>query len=214
MWLARQLAPWTNPHNLTRLHHAREIARYGHEIGDYSYGRLTIRSWGEGARLRIGRFCSFANGITIFLGGNHRTDWVTTYPFSDLTDLWPEMAGRPSTVTSRGEVVIGSDVWIGSGATILSGVTIHPGAVVAARAVVSRDVPPYTIVRGNPAEPGRPRFDEATVAALLDLAWWDLPRDAIAELAPWLQSGDVGAVLSRGREIKREIKGRAGAAPV
>lgn len=193
---------WRNPHNLTRLHHAAEAARYGYEIGDYSYGRLRIRSWGEGARLRIGRFCSLADGITIFLGGDHRTDWVTTYPFSDLAGLWPEMAGEASTLATRGDVVIGSDVWIGAGATVFSGTAIGHGAVVAGRAVVTREIPPYAIAGGNPATVIKMRFDERTIAALLDLAWWDLPRDQIARLAPLLQTGDVEAALAAGRRLR------------
>jgi acetyltransferase-like isoleucine patch superfamily enzyme len=202
MWIDKLLRRASNPHNLTRLHHARDIRRFGDEIGDFSYGRLRIRRWGEGTRLKVGRYCSFADEVSVFLGGNHRTDWATTYPFSDLPDLWPEMRGRPSTVWSRGDVTIGHDVWIGAGATILSGVTIGHGAVVAARAVVSRDVPPYGIVAGNPAVLARTRFDEATMAALLDLAWWNLPRDAVARLAPLLQSGDVAEAIRAAREIK------------
>jgi acetyltransferase-like isoleucine patch superfamily enzyme len=202
MWITKLRQRWTNPHNLTRLHHAREAAARGYEIGDFSYGRLQIRSWGEGARLRIGRFCSFADGVSVFLGGDHRTDWVTTYPFSDFPDLWPEMAGRPSTLTTRGDVVIGSDVWVGAGATILSGVAIGHGAVIGARAVVARDVPPYAIAAGNPAAVVKRRFDEAVVAALLELAWWDLPRDRIAALAPLLQAGDAEAAIALGRKLR------------
>jgi acetyltransferase-like isoleucine patch superfamily enzyme len=202
MWIKKLQERWTNPHNLTRLHHAAEIARFGHEIGDYSYGRLRIRSWGKGTKLRIGRFCSFADGVTIFLGGSHRTDWVTTYPFSDFEGLWPEAVGLPSTLTTRGDVSIGSDIWIGAGATILSGVNIGHGAVVATQAVVSRDVPPYAIVAGNPAKVVKLRFGEATIAALLDLAWWDLPREKIAKLIPLLQSGDVEAVIEHGRRLR------------
>jgi acetyltransferase-like isoleucine patch superfamily enzyme len=205
MWLEKQLRRRRNPHNLTRLHHAAEAARRGYEIGDFSYGRLRLRSWGEGAKLRIGRYCAFADGVTVFLGGNHRTDWVSTYPFSDFPELWPESAGRPSTLSSRGDVTIGSDVWVGAGATILSGVTIGHGAVIGTGAVVARDVPPYAIAGGNPAAAVKLRFDEAAVAALLDLAWWDLPRDAVARLAPLLQSGDIDKLLAEGRRLKAEL---------
>lgn len=204
MWFERRFRRWRNPHNLTRLHHAAEMARSGHEIGDYSYGRLRIRAWGEGSRLIIGRYCSFADGVTIFLGGNHRTDWISTYPFSDFSALWPEMKGRRSTLSTRGDVTIGSDVWVGAGATILSGVTIGHGTVIAAGALVARNVPAYAVVGGNPASVLKMRFDEATVSALIELAWWDLPRHAVARLAPLLQSGDVAGLLQEGRRLRSE----------
>jgi acetyltransferase-like isoleucine patch superfamily enzyme len=207
MWLEKQLQRWRNPHNLTRVHHAAEAARRGYEIGDYSYGRLQIRSWGEGAKLTIGRYCSFADSVAIFLGGNHRTDWVSTYPFSDFPELWPEARGQGSTLSTRGDVAIGSDVWVGAGATILSGITVGHGAVIGARAVVTKDVPPYTVIGGNPATVLKLRFDEATIAALLELAWWELPREAVARLAPLLQSADVEILLVEGRRLKAEIAG-------
>ena len=205
MWIEKQLRRWRNPHNLTRLHHAAEAAHHSYEIGDYSYGRLHIRAWGEGAKLAIGRYCSFADGVTVFLGGNHRTDWVSTYPFSDFPELWPEAKGRASTLSTRGAVTIGSDVWVGAGATILSGIGIGHGAVIGARAVVTKDVPPYAVVGGNPATVLKLRFDEATIAALLDLAWWDLPREAVARLAPLLQSSDAQALIGEGRRLAAEL---------
>ena len=102
-------------------------------VGRFTYGhdRLVVRQWGEGAALRIGSFCSFAEKITIMLGGNHRTDWITTYPFGHVFEEQfgaDPVAGHPST---NGDVVIGDDVWIGHGATVISGVTIGDGAVVA-----------------------------------------------------------------------------------
>ena len=160
--MRKLIARWSNPHNLTRIHLAKQALKRGWTIGDYSYGRLRVRDWGDGAGLTIGPFCSFADNIQIFLGGNHRTDWVSTYPFSGMRELFPEAPAKSAYHTSRGGVTIGADVWIGSGATIMSGVTIGVGAVVAARAVVTRDVAPYAIVGGNPAKLIRLRFDEAS----------------------------------------------------
>lgn len=157
-------------------------------IGRMTYGSagLTIHEWGEGADLRIGAFCSLAAGIRIFLGGNHRTDWISTYPFGHIHAdriACPPVTGHPAT---RGDVVIGNDVWIGSGATILSGVTIGDGAVVAAGAVVSRDVGPYQVVSGNPACVIKTRFSEEVIALLLQLQWWRLPDAEITALVPQL----------------------------
>jgi acetyltransferase-like isoleucine patch superfamily enzyme len=188
--------------NLTRVHLAGEITRLGWEVGDASYGRLRVRHWGEGARLIVGSYCSFADGIEILLGGNHPTDFVTTYPFFAFPDLWPDAPTPANFPYARGDVVIGSDVWIGAGATILSGVRIGDGAVVAARAVVVRDVPPYGIAAGNPAAIVAHRFDEATVAQLLALRWWELPRDTVAGLIPLLQSRDMAGFLAACRAAR------------
>jgi len=166
------------------------------EIGDYTYGIPRILSWDEGTRLKIGKFCSIAGEVIVFLGGNHRTDWVTTYPFSDFVDEWPEakhMVGHPA---SKGDVVIGNDVWIGVGAVIMSGVTIGDGAAIAARAVVTRDVEPYCIVGGNPSRLIRKRFDDETIRALLEIRWWDWPVDRIKENMAILMSNNVSGILS------------------
>lgn len=186
-----------NPHNLAQVHLAHLIARKPAQftIGDYSYGRPKVRFPESGASLTIGRYCSIADGVEFLLGGNHRTDWVTTYPFPALPGLWPEAAGQTGFSGTRGDISIGHDVWIGSQAMILSGVSIGHGAVVAARSVVTRDVPPYTIVAGNPARVIRSRFDEATIAALIASAWWDLPRGEVARLLPVLMAGDVAGFL-------------------
>lgn len=194
-WLSRRL----NPDNQTRLHLAHLIARRPGQvaIGPYSYGRPKIRFPESGARLVIGRFCSIADGVEILLGGNHRLDWATTYPFAALPGLWPEAAGLDGSHVSNGDVVIGHDVWLGSQSLILSGVTIGHGAVVAARAVVTRDVPPYAIVAGNPARPIRQRFPDAVARRLLALAWWDWDHAALRAALDDFRSLPVEAFLDR-----------------
>ncbi len=194
-WLRGRVGRQVNPLNLTQVHLAHLVARHGFVIGDASYGRPKIRFAESGAKLAIGRFCSLADGVEILLGGNHRMDWISTYPFPEFAKDWPSVAGRKDHHASRGDVTIGHDVWIGSQAMILSGVSIGHGAVVGARAVVSRDVPPYAIVAGNPAQVVRSRFTPDDVAALIDTAWWDWPKDKISRHLPLLMAGDVTAFL-------------------
>lgn len=167
--------------------------------GKHSYGieHLTIYDFGDGHRLRIGSFNSIAPGQVVFLGGNHRVDWATTYPFGHLhLDRFPQGAvhgsGHP---VSKGDVVIENDVWIGYGCTVLSGVRIGSGSVVAAKSVVTRDVPAYAIVAGNPAKVVRYRFAEPIIRLLCDLRWWDLDDDQINAIVPILQSNpEVGSI--------------------
>lgn len=157
------------------------------QVGDYTYGHggIRVRSWGEGAQLRIGKFCSVGAGVTVYLGGNHRHDWITTFPFGHIHQhVFPHHGqGHPST---RGDVVIGNDVWLGEHCIIMSGVTIGDGAVVASGSHVVKDVAPYCIVGGNPATLIRQRFPDETVAKLLQMRWWDLPEDQIRALVPTL----------------------------
>ena len=159
-----------------------------YDIGRWTYGKPKIMSWGEGATLKIGSFCSFAPDVKVFLGGEHRTDWVTTYPFSVLWEIAKKFTGHPAT---KGDVIIGNDVWIGNGAIILSGVTISDGAVIGAGAVVTKDVPAYGIVAGNPARLVKKRFDEDIVQRLLKIAWWNWEDDKIQKYMPLLLNSDI-----------------------
>ncbi len=153
-------------------------------VGRFTYGvdTLTILTWGEGAALKIGSFCSIAPETTIFLGGNHRIDWTTTFPFGHIftEELGgADIKGHPAT---KGDVIIGDDVWLARGATVMSGVSVGSGAVIAANATVVKDVPPYHIVGGNPAQPIRQRFGNEEIELLLKLRWWDLPVATIREI--------------------------------
>lgn len=153
-------------------------------VGRFTYGheKIAIRQWGEGAALTIGSFCSIASSVTIFLGGNHRLDWATTFPFGHIFQEelgGTEIKGHPAT---NGDVMIGDDVWIGHGATIMSGVSIGSGAVVAANSTVAKDVMPYEVVGGNPAKFIKSRFRKEIIDLLLTLEWWNLPIDVIKEI--------------------------------
>jgi acetyltransferase-like isoleucine patch superfamily enzyme len=163
-----------------------KYAKY--EIGEWTYGNPVVRSWRDGTKLKIGRFCAIADGVIILLGGEHRIDWVTTYPFNQIFSAAKDFIGHPR---SKGDIIIENDVWIGRDALIMSGVTIENGAAIAARSVVTKNVSPYSIVAGNPAEIIRFRFDEQTIADLQAIAWWDWPMSKIEEAWPLLLSSKI-----------------------
>jgi acetyltransferase-like isoleucine patch superfamily enzyme len=164
------------------------VTNYGSttvRVGAFTYGedQIQLHNFQEGANLTIGKFCSIANEVEIYLGGNHRTDWITTFPFGQIYKSAlgrHDIEGHPAT---KGDVIIGNDVWIGGKATIMSGVTVGDGAVIGARAVVTKDVPPYAIVAGNPASVKRVRFEPQIIERLLELRWWDLDVTEIRENA-------------------------------
>ena len=144
-----------------------------HDIGEHTYGVPIILEWDDQTKLKIGKYCSIANDTIIILGGEHRTDWITTYPFDTFS-----LKGIPKT---KGNVTIGNDVWIGYRVTILSGVTIGDGAVLGAGSIVTKDIEPYTIVAGNPAKEIRKRFDKKTIRRLLEEKWWEWDDEKVNE---------------------------------
>lgn len=159
-------------------------------VGRFTYGveDIKIKQWGEGAKLRIGSFCSLGSGITFFLGGNHRSDWVSTYPFGHI--FQKQLSGKPNIghPYSNGDITLGHDVWVGHGVTFMSGVEIGSGAVIAANSHVTGSVGPYEIFGGNPAKKIKDRFDRETADLLLELQWWTLPLEQINALTPLLTS--------------------------
>ncbi|WP_298805645.1 CatB-related O-acetyltransferase [uncultured Lentibacter sp.] len=174
-------------------------------VGRFTYGtgNLILKEWGEGTSLTIGSFCSLASDITILLGGNHRLDWATTYPFGlkYVNELLPR--AQNTAAATKGDVSIGHDVWIGMNVTIMSGVTIGNGAVIAAGSVVSKDVGRYEVWGGNPARLLKLRFSEAIIEQLDDLRWWDRDLETVRKIAPLLLEAPTEARLA---EIRRMLE--------
>jgi acetyltransferase-like isoleucine patch superfamily enzyme len=169
-------------------------------MGRYSYGRPTVHRFaGDTASIRVGSFTSIMNDAEFIPGGNHRTDWISTYPFRFKFRMPGSLQdGHPS---SKGDIIVGNDVWIGSGARILSGVTIGDGAVIGAGAVVTRDVRPYAVTVGNPATEAYRRFSDAQVTALQQIAWWDWPIEKIIDWVPVLCSSDIDEMIHRCQSV-------------
>lgn len=163
-------------------------------IGRFTYGGAGFKLWSAGERVLVGAFCSFAEGVLIFGGGEHRVDWVTTHPLRIAFNS--PGAGEDGHPHSKGTTKIGNDVWMGHGALILSGVTVGDGACVGAGAVVSKDVPPYSIVAGNPAKVVRLRFSERQIEQLLQIAWWNWPIDKIQRFESLLCDSDIDAFIA------------------
>ena len=141
-------------------------------VGKETYGPINVEMSRNDIHLRIGNFCSIANGVTFVLSAEHNTNLVSTYPFKVLYTKTAQ-----SEALSKGNIIIDDDVWIGYGATILSGVHIGQGAVIAAGAVVTKDVPPYAIVGGVPAKLIKYRFDKELINELLKVDFSSLDRE-------------------------------------
>ena len=179
------------------------------EIGDYTMYNDYVRDPRDfvknnvlyhypvnGDKLKIGKFCSIACGAKfLFTSGNHAMQSLSTYPFPIFFEEWNlDARNICSAWDNKGDIIIGNDVWIGYEAVIMAGVTIGDGAIIATRAVVTKDVPPYTIVGGVPAKIIRKRFDDATIERLEKLRWWDWDAAKIQRNISAIQSGDIAAL--------------------
>ena len=154
------------------------------QVGNFTYGHeaIQVMTWGEDARLVIGKFCSIAPNVRVFLGGNHNSDWVSTYPFGHINQDFFGDERSPGHPFTKGDVNIGNDVWIGYGATIMSGLSIGSGSIIAANSHVVKDVPEYEIWGGNPARFIRHRFEPEIREKLLEIKWWDYPVEKIIKV--------------------------------
>lgn len=148
-----------------------------------------------GDKLIIGKFCAIARGIKFIMNGaNHRMCSATTYPFHLMGNEWEKATPTLTDLPIKGDTIVGNDVWIGENVTVMPGVKIGDGAIVAANSVVTKDVPAYSIVGGNPAKFIRKRFDDDLIEYLLELRWWDWPRKKIFDNLAILCSSDLEAI--------------------
>lgn len=158
----------------------------------------------EGAdRLVIGSFCSIGSGAAFIMAGNqgHRNEWISTFPFFFMPEV-PEFENAGNGYLPAGDTVIGNDVWIGSEAIIMPGITVGDGAVIGTRALVTKNVEPYAIVGGNPAKTIRKRFDDDSIAMLLEMKWWDWPAARLKAAMPLMTSGNVAELYRFWRSDK------------
>ncbi|WP_249781262.1 CatB-related O-acetyltransferase [Leptothermofonsia sichuanensis] len=173
-------------------------------VGDYSYyddpvdpegfERNVLYNYGSD-RLIIGKFCAIATGVKFIMGGaNHKLDGISTYPFPIFGQGWETEIEQVMNLPSRGDTIVSNDVWIGYESLIMPGVRIGDGAVIAARSVVVKDIPPYTIAGGNPAQPIKQRFNDTEVAQLLEIKWWDWDRAKITRSIHLIMGNNIQAL--------------------
>lgn len=184
-------------------------------VGDYTYyddatdptafeQNNLLFNWPEfGDKLIIGKFCALASGTTFIMGSaNHRMSSISTYPFNVFGGAWQEVTPpHLSQLPFKGDTVVGNDVWIGRESIIMPGVKIGDGAIVASYSVVTKEVPPYTIVGGNPAKQIKPRFDKEMTELLQAVRWWDLEGEALVAFLPTLCNDDLESVRQTLREM-------------
>ncbi|MEN7548927.1 CatB-related O-acetyltransferase [Rapidithrix thailandica] len=151
-----------------------------------------------GDRLIIGKFCAIASGVKFIMnGGNHETRPISTYPFAIFGHGWEKIlegVDLNEKFPSKGDTRIENDVWIGHEAMIMPGVTVGNGAIIASRSVVTKDVPDYAVVGGNPAKVLKMRFDPSTVQRLLSIAWWDWDKEKISRNLHLINATNIDAL--------------------
>jgi virginiamycin A acetyltransferase len=148
-----------------------------------------------GDKLVVGKFCALARGVRFIMNGaNHQIGGFSTYPFYIFGYGWEAVTPRPGDLPYKGDTVIGNDVWLGYDVLVMPGVKIGDGAIVAARSVVTKDVPPYTVVGGNPAQVVKQRFPAEVVAELLAIRWWDWPVEKITRNLHAIMGADLATL--------------------
>lgn len=148
-----------------------------------------------GDKLIIGKFCALSRGVKFIMNGaNHRMSGFSSYPFEIFGKDWESIAPQANNYPFKGDTEIGNDVWIGYESVIMPGVQIGDGAIVAAKSVVTKDVPAYTIVGGNPAKIIRQRFSDSIVRALLEISWWNWDIEKITMNLTKIIGADIEAL--------------------
>lgn len=174
-------------------------------VGDFSYfsdvdfeNHVTHHYPFCNDKLIIGKFCQIAAGVNFVMNGsNHQMNAISTFPFY-IFEGWNQPIPQLSEMPLKGDTIVGNDVWIGQNVTILPGVHIGDGAIIGMQSVVGSDVPPYTVMAGNPAKPIRKRFDDELIEMLLKLEWWNRSIEEINRLIPILSCSDL-------EKVKKEI---------
>ncbi|WP_314588289.1 Vat family streptogramin A O-acetyltransferase [Paenibacillus terrigena] len=182
------------------------VTRPNIQVGEYTYyddsngperfeERVTHHYEFLGDKLIIGKFCAIAKGVEFVMNGaNHRMNSASTYPFNIMGGGWEKSTPTLEQLPFKGDTAVGNDVWIGQNVTVMPGVQIGDGAIIAANSVVAKDVPAYHIAGGNPCKVIRKRFDDETIACLLELRWWDWPAEKLFANLEKLCSPDLEQV--------------------
>ncbi len=167
--------------------------------GTYFDNNINIISWSDQYHIYVGKYCSIGKGCNFFLHANHRSDWITTSSqlWGSVTDEIAQMHMKMGHPSCKGDIHIGNDVWIGQKATIMSGIKIGDGAIISANAHVVKNVKPYSVVGGNPAEFLCFRFNERQIKSLLKIKWWDWPEDKIKSEAMTLWSNNIDEFIDK-----------------
>lgn len=170
--------------------------------GDHTYGKPRIRFRVPDVSVIIGNYCSIANDCDIICAGEHYTKTPSTYPFGAFKSEFPSTKMKPT--LSNGDIVIGNDVWIGALAIILSGSTIGSGSIIGAGAVVRGNIPPYSIVIGNPGVIVKQRHTPEQIEQLLDIAWWDWDQKTIEENIDIFELEDIQEFIKKAKSINSD----------
>lgn len=185
-----------------------EIKKKLSVVGKWSYGSPKIYRYNWKNKIYIGNFCSIGPEVKIIIGGNHRTDWVTTSPLPDENFNFDNTFANARKIKnfnlSKGDLFIKNDVWIGAFSIILSGITLGNGCVIAAGSVVTKDVKPYTIVGGVPAKFLRSRFNKKQSKFLNESGWWDLEDEKINFLSKYLLNKNVSEFIKKFKDLKNK----------